>query len=304
MADFSGIYMIQNYITKKVYIGQSVHVYERIYKHLWALKNNKHRNVHLQNSFNLYGIDNFRFGIVDRCAEEDLNKRETFWINFFHSTDEDKGYNLLDGGGSKYHHAEESKEKIRKALMGHKLSDESIAKMMDSQKRFWESEKGEQRRKEASRRSKEYFEQHPEAGHKHSAALKEHYKNNPVSEETRLLLSEAQKRRYLDPEERRKSSERSKQVMSNPETRRKLSEINKGKTISKETRAKIKETNKDQQIPVLCIELDVIYPSMHDAARALNMSPGHIPDCCKGKRNTAGGYHWAYVLKEESADIR
>lgn len=40
------------------------------------------------------------------------------------------------------------------------------------------------------------------------------------------------------------------------------------------------------------------YPSMADAARSARTSSGHICECVRGKRKTAGGYHWA--LAEEA----
>lgn len=46
---------------------------------------------------------------------------------------------------------------------------------------------------------------------------------------------------------------------------------------------------------VLCIETGIIYPSMQEVERLLKIHNSHICDCCKGRRKTAGGYHWEYV---------
>ena len=47
---------------------------------------------------------------------------------------------------------------------------------------------------------------------------------------------------------------------------------------------------------VICIETGVVYDSMVEAAAAVGLnSSGHIGQCCKGTRNTAGGYHWKLV---------
>ena len=35
------------------------------------LKNNRHHNEHLQNAYNTYGYDNFKFYIIEKC-EVDL----------------------------------------------------------------------------------------------------------------------------------------------------------------------------------------------------------------------------------------
>lgn len=50
--------------------------------------------------------------------------------------------------------------------------------------------------------------------------------------------------------------------------------------------------------PVICIDDDgcIInsFRSISDAARSLKISSSHIISCCKGKRNSAGGYKWVY----------
>lgn len=46
-------------------------------------------------------------------------------------------------------------------------------------------------------------------------------------------------------------------------------------------------------LPVLCVETNVIYPSISEAQRQTNAKNIHY--CCVGKRNTSGGYHWRYA---------
>ena len=50
-----------------------------------------------------------------------------------------------------------------------------------------------------------------------------------------------------------------------------------------------------QYKPVICIEKGICYPSQIEAGRQLKISHKHINDCCKGRRNTTGGYHWKYA---------
>lgn len=45
---------------------------------------------------------------------------------------------------------------------------------------------------------------------------------------------------------------------------------------------------------VLCVETGVIYSSSYEASRKIGTNKGNIISCCRGKRNTAGGYHWKY----------
>lgn len=56
----AGIYCIENTKNKKVYIGSSKNIYQRLLKHFALLKHNKHQNGHLQNAWNKYGEDVFR----------------------------------------------------------------------------------------------------------------------------------------------------------------------------------------------------------------------------------------------------
>ncbi len=44
-----------------------------------------------------------------------------------------------------------------------------------------------------------------------------------------------------------------------------------------------------------CVETGVVYQSVNDAARKLNLSSGHITEVCNGTRKTCGGFRWEVV---------
>ena len=44
---------------------------------------------------------------------------------------------------------------------------------------------------------------------------------------------------------------------------------------------------------VLCIETNIIYPSITTARKLTGICK--ISDVCNGKRKTAGGYHWEFI---------
>lgn len=53
-------------------------------------------------------------------------------------------------------------------------------------------------------------------------------------------------------------------------------------------------SSKARSKAVYCVELDKTFDSMNEAKRQTNIDNGSISSCCRGKRNTAGGYHWSY----------
>lgn len=107
-----GIYKITNTINNKCYIGQSVDVERRMNVHKINLLNNKHGNEHMQNSFNKYGIDNFKFELLIECSREKLDELEIKYIKEYNSTNRDLGYNISSGGSNGNNFAGKSKEEM------------------------------------------------------------------------------------------------------------------------------------------------------------------------------------------------
>jgi group I intron endonuclease len=67
----SGIYCIRSLANNKCYIGSAKNFSLRKNEHFYELRNNKHANIHLQNSWNKYGENNFIFEIL--CYVEDVS---------------------------------------------------------------------------------------------------------------------------------------------------------------------------------------------------------------------------------------
>lgn len=107
------IYSILNKENGKIYVGQSVNPKQRFAKHKSLLRYNKHDNDHLQNSWNKYGEDAFEFNILENSSDEMLNDNESWWIEYFDSTNHNKGFNMTDGGDYEYTHHEESINKLK-----------------------------------------------------------------------------------------------------------------------------------------------------------------------------------------------
>lgn len=105
-----GIYIITNINNGKRYIGSSKNLYNRLRDHLWDLKSDRHINSHLQNAWNKYGEENFEYGILCICDEEDKLNKEQFFIDEFSPE-----YNL-DYDVKHITRTENTKEKISKSL--------------------------------------------------------------------------------------------------------------------------------------------------------------------------------------------
>lgn len=112
-----GIYKIENTHTHKVYIGQSTNIESRWEHHLTALRHNKHRNAHLQNSWNKYGANCFIFSILEECSIDELTEREQYYIDLYGGLNSNKNYNNREAS-DKGHLSEESKKKVSNSLKG------------------------------------------------------------------------------------------------------------------------------------------------------------------------------------------
>lgn len=148
------IYKIVNDTNNKVYIGQTVNIEKRWYKHRYLASSGFDR--HLYNAMRKYGIENFHIEVIEECPEEKLDERERYWIQQYNSTDKNYGYNKSFGGeggdtwslndhkdktsallSSKLKgkiHSKESREAAAEKRRGSHLSDEQKQKISETLK--------------------------------------------------------------------------------------------------------------------------------------------------------------------------
>jgi group I intron endonuclease len=107
----SGIYCITNLTNNKKYIGQSKDLSKRRKEHIRSLNGGYHYNYYLQRSFDKYGYNGFKYEVIEECDKDELDKKETYYIELYNTMDRDIGYNLK-GGGHKPILSEESKKQI------------------------------------------------------------------------------------------------------------------------------------------------------------------------------------------------
>ena len=126
MKDKSGIYSIINTANGKRYIGQAKDIEGRIKHHKSRLNHGKHKNCHLQAAWYKYKAESFVFQVVELTPADNLNAKESYWIEFFKATEREYGYNLdtvnLSGSTTR---SEETKRKIGLASVGRIVTPET-----------------------------------------------------------------------------------------------------------------------------------------------------------------------------------
>lgn len=115
--DHCGIYKIVNKATGQCYVGQSQRVKKRLREHFRLLRQNKHTNPHLQNSYNKHGAKNFYGAMEVECVDHtELDMLENQFLCGDAWFDEPTVYNIADFAKAPMRgntHSEEVRERIR-----------------------------------------------------------------------------------------------------------------------------------------------------------------------------------------------
>ena len=114
------IYKITNIKNGKLYFGQTKNFKVRKYTHLNALKRNAHHNPHLQSAFNKYGVEAFKFEIIEKCSIDTVDEREIYYIDKFNTLDNKYGYNYQSGGNLNKIISKETRKKLSESKKGEK----------------------------------------------------------------------------------------------------------------------------------------------------------------------------------------
>ena len=135
-----GIYKIENKINGKVYIGQSNDCARRIKEHCYPSR--YLNNYPIDVAIHKHGAENFTFEVIEECSIEELNAKETYWIQFYESNTS-KGYNC-NLGGDQYSIGEDNNNakvteddviKIRTAYNNH-ASKQEVYKIVEDKVTF------------------------------------------------------------------------------------------------------------------------------------------------------------------------
>lgn len=130
------IYLIENIINNKVYVGQTKLTIEQRFKEHQQLS----KKTAISYAIQKYGKENFSIKLLEKCNINNLDERETFYIQKYNSYK--NGYNNTIGGGSQYiSHTPEVKQKLSIMGKGKLLGDKNPAKRPEVREKISQSQK-------------------------------------------------------------------------------------------------------------------------------------------------------------------
>lgn len=105
----SGIYMWNNLLTDKIYIGSAQDIKRRLTFYYSTSSLKKETSMHISRALLKYGYSSFSLSILEYCSVENLIEREQFYIDLL-----EPGYNICKTAGSTLGkiHSEEARVKI------------------------------------------------------------------------------------------------------------------------------------------------------------------------------------------------
>jgi len=157
----AGIYMIVNIISQKVYVGSTTQSFKKRWCiHKSKLRHNKHRNPHLQRSWNKYGEEAFQWVVLEIVSDvNELVEREQYWFDehalicdlynvglvaaapFYgckHTQEARRKISIANlnrtSWAKGWHHTPETKEKLRQQHLGSQHTQAAKDKMSCSHK--------------------------------------------------------------------------------------------------------------------------------------------------------------------------
>lgn len=119
----AGIYIIKNKLNNKIYVGKSINIKSRLQAHKFYLTSNKRNkkttNRYLYASVQKNGWENFECEIIEcflnfdsQTCEKYSKDRELYWMHYYGSYEQDKGYNLRRDSSTNHFVHEETKKLI------------------------------------------------------------------------------------------------------------------------------------------------------------------------------------------------
>ena len=268
------IYLCKNLINNKIYIGRTKNLEKRISYHIRDAKYSKKNKTYFHKSINKYGIENFEFKILEEnLSEKESKEREIYYINIYDAKSLN-GMNLTIGGDG----VSNPSDDVRKRMSENGKGQES----------FWKGKKLPKEVCDKISKTKRGTVLSQETKNKISKGNKGKIRTEEMkirySESHKGITSWAKGKKFTDQHRKKMSLSRGHSptrlgMKATQETLYKRSLAMKGKNAKK----------------IICLETKVIYSSLTEASKKLNICVTNISRCLKGQRKTIGGYTWDYI---------
>ena len=266
-----GVYFIRNKINEKFYVGHSVDIKYRFRRHLYELKRNIHHCQYLQRAWNKYGEDNFEFIIYKECStEEESQDLEQYFIDNYKDVIYNVSNNARLGGD---------------LLTDNPNRDKIIKKRTITRQKKYDSMTKEEKILIYGK----FGEKNPMYGKKRSKELKE-----KISKAHKGIPNYIKNKTYKEYFGEEKASEIKKKMIENRRSYEGENNPFYGKTHTKETLEYLREINLGKKPPNMkkVIINDVIYESVAEASRQLNVCPATIIYRIKSKSKQYSNYNY------------
>lgn len=258
-----GIYKITNQINGKIYVGQSINIKDRWYQHKAKAfnENEPAYNSAIHAAFRKYGIENFKFEIIEECQQSELDEKEIFWIQTLNSLTPN-GYNILKGG------QHNRPAKIWKCEICGQQVTSGYFRCIKHQERTFKAKgitcsEDKPSPLELARLVKEYggFEQVGRIYNINGNSIRKWCQTYKIPYHTKELIAWY-----------------NEQIGIKPSVKAKAQKI------------KVAQLDKDT------LEVLNTFESLAEAGRSIGVAKAsHISECCQGKLKTAHGFKWKYL---------
>lgn len=304
--------------SNKVYIGITCQSVEK----RWANGKGYKRCPAIYKAINKYGWENIKKEILlENTTENEAKSLETMLIKLHKSDNKKYGYNLTEGGDGTTGRilSEETKRRISEKNKGKIISEEQKEHLRQVNLGKHHSEETKRKMSE-SRKGKKFPNRKRVLSDADRKRLSDNFKgtNNPrarkvicletlkvydtlaqAREETGATkITDCCKHSYKHKSSAGLHWEYYNERLSDSDYKDILKRLleeeynNKHKSPSEKNR---RGTSERCSVPVVCVETGVVFKSLEAVCQTYNISKANLCNCCKGKRKTAGGFHWRYA---------
>ena len=300
------VYVPEN---KVVYVGQSIDIKDRFKQHKYNYNNPNELGYksHFYRTLRKYGLENFRFELVEECLAEQLDEKEIYWIAQFDTfkhrcNSTERGQHMAAKNLT-----EDELRDLKNDLRENKLSfNEMSHKFSVSNLFLSQINKGllyfDEAEKYPLRQNKKYCLQCGAEIQNESALCWKCYSKEQLKKNSNLSLEGAI---ILLKEKNRNFEEVGRQVGVNGNSiRRRLKEAGLPFHSSDYQKPKEKKEKGCNPPPKRCAKLDEygnfleVYSSIREAEKMYN-APGCISRVCNNRRPSYHGFKWIIISEEE-----